>query len=72
MVCTVELVYVESWVDVVWPYAKQYNIIKFKLIVNESASVQETIDRDIHTENYMNYESQIVLHNVRRKYYAYG
>ena len=48
MVDAIGLVCIDGWQDVVWAYAKQYNIDKLKWIVNGGTSGQESIRNGVY------------------------
>lgn len=48
MVDVIEVVCIEGWENVVWSYAKQYNISKLKWIVTGGASGQESIRNGVY------------------------
>lgn len=48
MVDAIEVVCIEGWENVVWSYAKQYNITKLKWIVRGGSSGQESIRNGVY------------------------
>lgn len=56
---TIEVVCVDGWHDVVWAYAKQFNITKLKWIVSGGSTGQESIRNGVY-----NLEGEIVADDI--------
>lgn len=64
MVDAIEVVCIEGWENVVWSYAKQYNITKLKWIVNGGATGQESIRNGVYNlEDKCSPEDVIIVHD---------
>lgn len=64
MVDAIEVVCIEGWENVVWSYAKQYNITKLKWIVNGGASGQESIRNGVYNlEDKCSPDDVIIVHD---------
>ena len=64
MVDAIEVVCIEGWENVVWSYAKQYNITKLKWIVKGGASGQESIRNGVYNlEGKCNLDDTIIIHD---------
>lgn len=50
------MVGLEKWIDIIWAYARQYNITKLKWVVSGGNSGQESIKMD-----YKKYISTVLL-----------
>lgn len=60
----IEVVCIEGWQDIVWAYAKQFNITKLKWIVCGGESGQESIRNGVYNlEGTCNDEDIIVIHD---------
>ena len=60
----IEVVCIDGWHDVVWAYAKQYNITKLKWIVSGGASAQESIKNGVfNLEGKVKTDDVIVVHD---------
>lgn len=64
MVDAIEVVCIEGWENVVWSYAKQYNITKLKWIVKGGSSGQESIRNGVYNlEGKCNLDDTIIIHD---------
>ena len=64
MIDAIEVVCIEGWEQVVWSYAKQYNITKLKWIVTGGAMVQESIRNGVfNLEDKCTADDIIVVHD---------
>lgn len=64
MVDAIEVVCIEGWENVVWSYAKQYNITKLKWIVKGGASGQESIRNGVfNLEDKCSKDDVIIIHD---------
>lgn len=64
MVDAIEVVCIEGWENVVWSYARQYNITKLKWIVRGGASGQESIRNGVfNLEDKCALEDTIIIHD---------
>lgn len=64
MVDAIEVVCIEGWENVVWSYAKQYNITKLKWIVKGGASGQESIRNGVYNlEDKCSPDDVIIVHD---------
>ena len=64
MVDAIEVVCIEGWENVVWSYAKQYNITKLKWIVKGGASGQESIRNGVfNLEGKCSKDDTIIVHD---------
>ena len=64
MVDAIEVVCIEGWENVVWSYAKQYNITKLKWIVKGGSSGQESIRNGVYNlEGKCNLDETIIIHD---------
>lgn len=60
----IEVVCIEGWHDVVWAYAKQFNISKLKWIVSGGDSGQESIRNGIYNlEGKVGSEDVVIIHD---------
>ncbi|MBR7042170.1 MAG: 2-C-methyl-D-erythritol 4-phosphate cytidylyltransferase [Bacilli bacterium] len=60
----IELVCIEGWHDIVWAYAKQFNITKLKWIVNGGATGQESIRNGVfNLEGKCDDNDNIIIHD---------
>lgn len=60
----IEVVCIEGWNDIVWAYAKQFNINKLKWIVSGGNSGQESIRNGVYNlENKANKDDTIIIHD---------
>lgn len=60
----IEVVCIDGWHDVVWAYAKQFNIDKLKWIVSGGNSSQESIRNGVyHLEDKCEPEDTIIIHD---------
>ena len=60
----IEVVCVDGWHDVLWAYAKQFNINKLKYIVSGGASSQESIRNGIYfLEGKVENEDVVIIHD---------
>ena len=67
MVDAIEVVCIEGWENVVWSYAKQYNITKLKWIVKGGASGQESIRNGVfNLEDKCSKDDVIIIHDGKR------
>lgn len=64
MVDAIEVVCIDGWENVVWSYAKQYNITKLKWIVKGGASGQESIRNGVfNLEDKCSPKDTIIIHD---------
>lgn len=64
MVDAIEVVCIDGWENVVWSYAKQYNIDKLKWITKGGASGQESIRNGVYNlEGVASLEDVIIIHD---------
>lgn len=64
MVDAIEVVCIDGWENVVWSYAKQYNITKLKWIVKGGASGQESIRNGVYNlEDKCSPDDVIIVHD---------
>ena len=64
MVDAIEVVCIEGWENVVWSYARQYNISKLKWIVKGGGSAQESIRNGVYNlEDECSKEDIIIIHD---------
>lgn len=64
MVDAIEVVCIDGWENVVWSYAKQYNIDKLKWITKGGASGQESIRNGVYNlEGVASPEDVIIIHD---------
>lgn len=64
MIDAIEVVCIEGWENVVWSYAKQYNIKKLKWIVKGGASGQESIRNGVfNLEDKCSKNDTIIIHD---------
>lgn len=64
MVDAIEVVCIDGWENVVWTYAKQYNITKLKWIVKGGATGQESIRNGVYSlEGKCAADDTIVVHD---------
>ena len=60
----IEVVCIEGWHDIVWAYAKQFNITKLKWIVNGGATGQESIRNGVYNlEGKCDDDDTIIIHD---------
>ena len=60
----IELVCIDGWHDLVWAYAKQFNITKLKWIVSGGATGQESIRNGVYgLEGIANSDDNIIIHD---------
>ena len=60
----IELVCLDGWHDIVWAYAKQFNITKLKWIVSGGASGQESIRNGVYNlEGKCDKDDIIIIHD---------
>lgn len=60
----IELVCIDGWHDVVWAYAKQFNISKLKWIVSGGSTGQESIRNGVYNlEGKVNSDDTIIIHD---------
>lgn len=64
MVDAIEVVCIDGWENVVWSYAKQYNITKLKWIVKGGASGQESIRNGVYNlEDKCSPDDVVIVHD---------
>ena len=64
MIDAIEVVCIDGWENVVWSYAKQYNITKLQWIVKGGASGQESIRNGVYNlENKCLEEDIVIIHD---------
>lgn len=64
MVDAIEVVCIDGWENVVWSYARQYNITKLKWIVKGGASGQESIRNGVYNlADKCSSEDTIIIHD---------
>ncbi|MBR6452469.1 MAG: 2-C-methyl-D-erythritol 4-phosphate cytidylyltransferase [Lachnospiraceae bacterium] len=60
----IEIVCIDGWCDVVWAYAKQFNITKLKWVVQAGGSAQESIRNGIfHLEDKVAEDDIVIIHD---------
>lgn len=60
----IEVVCIEGWHDVVWAYAKQFNIDKLKWVVTGGTTGQESIRNGVYSlEGKVSREDNIIIHD---------
>jgi len=60
----IEVVCIDGWCDVVWAYAKQFNITKLQWVVKAGASAQESIRNGIYNlEGKCKDDDMIIIHD---------
>ncbi len=60
----IEVVCIDGWHDVLWAYAKQFNITKLKWVVSGGATGQESIRNGIYNlENKLTDDDVIIIHD---------
>ncbi len=60
----IEVVCIDGWCDVVWAYAKQFNITKLKWVVTAGDTAQESIRNGVYNlESVCSEEDTIVIHD---------
>ena len=60
----IELVCIDGWHDLVWAYAKQFNITKLKWIVSGGTTGQESIRNGVYgLEGIANSDDNIIIHD---------
>lgn len=60
----IELVCIDGWHDIVWAYAKQFNITKLKWIVSGGSTGQESIRNGVYNlENKCDPDDTIIIHD---------
>lgn len=64
MIDTIEVVCIDGWENVVWSYAKQYNITKLKWIVKGGNTGQESIRNGVYNlEGKVSDDDVIIIHD---------
>lgn len=60
----IEVVCIDGWHEIVWAYARQFNITKLKWVVSGGESGQESIRNGVvHLQNQCDLDSVIVIHD---------
>jgi len=60
----IEVVCIDGWCDVVWAYAKQFNITKLKWVVTAGDSAQESIRNGVYNlESECSEDDTIIIHD---------
>lgn len=60
----IEVVCIDGWCDVVWAYAKQFNITKLKWVVTAGESAQESIRNGVYNlESVCSEDDTIIIHD---------
>lgn len=60
----IEVVCIDGWHDVVWAYAKQFNITKLKWVISGGASGQESIRNGVHNlKEFCSDEDIVIIHD---------
>lgn len=60
----IEVVCIDGWHEIVWAYAKQFNIDKLKWIVSGGASVQESIRNGVYNlEDTCSNDDIVIIHD---------
>ena len=60
----IEVVCIDGWIDIVWAYAKQFNITKLKWVIPGGASGQESIRNGVYNlENVCAPEDIVIIHD---------
>lgn len=58
------VVSIEGWENVVWAYAKQFNITKLKWVIQGGETVQESIRNGVfHLEEYCEKDDNVIIHD---------
>lgn len=61
------VVTIESWIDVLWAYAKQFNITKLKWVVPGGTTGQESIKLGlVELNNHLDYNDVVMVHDGNR------
>lgn len=64
LIDAIELVCIDGWHDIVWAYAKQFNITKLKWIVSGGKTGQESIRNGVYNlEGKVNDDDNIIIHD---------
>ena len=64
MIDAIEVVCIDGWHDVLWAYAKQYNINKLKWVVSGGSTGQESIRNGVyHLEGIASPDDVIIIHD---------
>lgn len=64
MVDAIEVVCIDGWLDVVWAYARQFNITKLKWVVLGGSSSQESIRNGVYNlEDKINEDDIVIIHD---------
>ncbi|MBE6880784.1 MAG: 2-C-methyl-D-erythritol 4-phosphate cytidylyltransferase [Ruminococcaceae bacterium] len=64
LISAIEVVCIDGWHDVVWSYAKQYNITKLKWIVSGGSTGQESIRNGVYNlEDKCSPDDVIIIHD---------
>lgn len=64
MVDVIEVVCIDGWHDVLWAYAKQFNIDKLKWVISGGNSGQESIRNGVYNlENKVEKEDIVIIHD---------
>lgn len=64
LIDAIELVCIDGWHEIVWAYAKQFNISKLKWIVSGGASGQESIRNGVYgLEGKVNPTDNVIIHD---------
>ena len=60
----IEVVCIDGWHDILWAYAKQFNITKLKYVVSGGETGQESIRNGVYNlEGKVNSEDNIIIHD---------
>ena len=64
MIDAIEVVCIDGWIDMVWAYAKQFNITKLKWVVKGGNSGQESIRNGVYNlEEKVSSDDNIIIHD---------
>ena len=65
LVDAIEVVRIDGWHDILWAYAKQFNIDKLKWIVSGGGSAQESIRNGVeHLKDICQPSDNVIIHDV--------
>ncbi len=64
MVDAIEVVCIDGWHDILWAYAKQFNITKLKWVISGGDSAQESIRNGVyHLEEHCSPDDTVIIHD---------
>jgi len=65
----IEVVCIDGWHEILWAYAKQFNITKLKFVVGGGKTAQESIRNGVYyLENYCSDDDTIIIHDGIRPF----